>query len=180
MGSRVRLLGIRNGLVAFCLWAATTLSLGEVTTEPQLKAAFLVNFLKYVEWPVNKGTVTICLVGRDGLGSALAAYEGRSIGGRELHVRRINGPDQLADCQELFIPESEEARFSLMLRWVEAKPVLTVSDSELFVREGGAISLVRGDGRLFFDVNVDALGKAGLRASSQMLRLARQVQGGGR
>lgn len=153
---------------------------GEVTSESQLKAAYLVNFLKYVEWPGTRSTVSICLFGRDSLGPYLAGYEGRQIVGRELRVRRVNSPDQLADCQALFIPDTEEARIGAVLRWVDRQPILTVSDVETFVRDGGAIALIRNDGRLQFDVNADVISRANLKASSQMLRLARQVAGSGR
>lgn len=153
---------------------------GEVTTESQLKAAYLVNFLKYVEWPGTRTTLSICLFGRDSLGPYLANYEGRQIAGRELRIRKISSPEQLADCQELFIPDTEEARISAVLRWVDRQAILTVSDSDTFVREGGAIALIRNDGRLQFDINVDAITRANLKASSQMLRLARQVIGSNR
>jgi hypothetical protein len=153
---------------------------GEVTSESQLKAAYLVNFLKYVEWPGTRSTVSICLFGRDSLGPYLASYEGRQIVGRELRVRRVSSPDQLADCQALFIPDTEEARIGAVLRWVDRQPILTVSDVETFVRDGGAIALIRNDGRLQFDVNADIISRANLKASSQMLRLARQVSGSGR
>jgi len=149
----------------------------QVNNESQLKAAYLVNFLKYVEWPGNGATTTICLFGRDTLGAYLAAYESRSIAGRELHLRRVTAPDQMADCQLLFVPDNEEARYAAVLRWVEHQPVLTVSDSEMFVRQGGGIALVRSEGRLQFDINVAALGAAGLKPSSQLMRLARVVTG---
>jgi len=152
---------------------------GQASSEPQLKAAYLVNFLKYVEWPGSATSATICLFGRDTLGSYLASYEGRSVAGRELRIRRLTGPEQVAECQAVFIPDTEEQRFTAVLRWVENLPVLTVSDADVFTRYGGAIALVRADGRLQFDINVDALNRAGLKPSSQMMRLARQVIGGG-
>ncbi len=155
-------------------------SFGQVTTEAQLKAAYLVNFLKYVEWPVQRATLTICLFGRDSLGPSLAGYEGRQIGGRELRIRKVSSPEQLADCSELFIPETEEGRIGAVLRWTENQPILTISDAEVFIRDGGAIGLVRSEGRLQFDVNADVLARAGLKPSSQMMRLARQVIGGAR
>lgn len=166
--------------LACCLGLAMPSTFGEVTSESQLKAAYLVNFLKYVEWPGTRSTVSICLFGRDSLGPYLANYEGRLIVGRELRVRKVSTPDQLADCQALFIPETEEARIMAVLRWVDRQPILTVSDVETFVRDGGAIALIRNDGRLQFDVNADAISRANLKASSQMLRLARQVAGSGR
>ena len=112
-----------------------------------------------------------------GLGPYLASYEGRQIGGRELHIRRVSSPEQLTDCQELFIPDTEEGRIAAVLRWSDKQAILTVSDSETFTRDGGAIALIRSEGRLQFEVNADALTRANLKASSQMLRLARQVTG---
>lgn len=149
-------------------------------SEAQLKAAYLVNFLKYVEWPAQRLTANLCLVGRDSLGAALASYEGRVIGDAPVVVRRVASPEQAVDCHLLFIAESEDRRYSAILRWVDRQPVLTVSDGEGFLREGGGILLVRSDGRLAFEVNADALARAGLKPNSQMMRLARQVVGGGR
>lgn len=172
---------IRNAALAAGIALAMPATFGEVTSESQLKAAYLVNFLKYVEWPgARGGTVNICLFGRDSLGPYLAGYEGRQIAGRELRIRKVSSPEQLADCHELFIPETEEARIAAVLRWVERQPILTVSDAENFARDGGAIALIRNDGRLQFEVNNDTLGRSNLKASSQMLRLARQVFGGSR
>lgn len=166
--------------LAISLAVAMPSTFGEVTSESQLKAAYLVNFLKYVEWPGTRTTINICLFGRDSLGPYLANYEGRQIAGRELHIRRVSSPEQLADCQELFIPETEEARISAVLRWVDRQAILTVSDSETFTRDGGAIALIRNEGRLQFDINNDAINRANLKASSQMLRLARQIIGANR
>ncbi len=163
------------------LGAACGLGLAaEVNSEQQLKAAFLVNFLKYVEWPGAGPTATICLFGRDQLGPYLANFEGRSIVGKELRVRRVNGPDQIADCQIVYIPDTEEARVGAVLRWLENRSVLTVSDADNFARQGGGIALVRSDGRLHFDVNAEVLSRVGLKPSSQMMRLARQVVGAGK
>ena len=102
------------------------------------------------------------------LGPYLASYEGRQIGGRELHIRRVSSPEQLTDCQELFIPDTEEGRIAAVLRWSDKQAILTVSDSETFTRDGGAIALIRSEGRLQFEVNADALTRANLKASSQL------------
>ncbi len=170
----------RRLAIALAFACAMPSSFGEVTTEVQLKAAYLVNFLKYVEFPGNRTSVTLCLFGRDSVGPYLARYEGRQIAGRELHIRKVSSPEQLADCQELFIPDTEESRVPAVLRWVGKQAILTVSDSETFIRDGGVISLVRAEGRLQFEVSPEALGRANLKASSQMLRLARQSSGGAR
>lgn len=152
----------------------------QVASEGQLKAAYLVNFLKYVDWPPNQPYVTLCVFGRSNLMTYLAAYEGRQIGGREMRLRRVHRPEQFGHCQELFVPEAEEARFAAIVLWTDRMPVLTVSDAEHFARDGGAISLIRADGRLQFDINTDTLARSGLKPTSQLMRLARQVFGAGR
>lgn len=169
-----------NLLMGLMLLLAGTAGQAQVSTEQQLKAAYLVNFLKYVEWPDNPAKATICLFGRDVMGAALAGYEGRTVAGREVVVRRVSSPDQLGECQILYVPDTEEARFAAVLRWVEGLPILTVSDAEFFARQGGGVALVREETRLRFDVNIDALNRAHLKPASQMMRLARQVIGGAR
>lgn len=176
----IRRLFIRLRHLALLLLCAlpVTHAHAQANSESQLKAAFLVNFLKYIEFPPGTAsTATICLFGRDTLGPYLSNFEGRSIGGKELRVKRVSGPDQLGGCQLLFIPDTEEARFAIALRWLETMPVLTVSDVDIFIRQGGGIALVRAEGRLQFDVNAEALSRVGLKPSSQMMRLARQVIG---
>ena len=150
---------------------------GEVTTESQLKAAYLINFLKYVEWPVTGAPINLCLFGRSNLAPYLTAHEGRLIGGRELRIRKVSSAEQIVNCQELFVPESEASHFASIIREVDKQAILTVSDAEIFPRVGGAIAIVRAEGRLRFDININALDQAGLRASPLMISLARQVTG---
>lgn len=169
-------------------WLPLTLALAlpgaaaaeQLASEGQLKAAYLVNFLKYVDWPPHQSQITLCVFGRSPLLTYLAAYEGRPIGGRELRLRRVTSPEQFGNCQQLFVPAAQEARFATILLWTDRMPVLTVSDAEHFARDGGAISLIRADGRLQFDINTDTLARSGLKPTSQLMRLARQVFGAGR
>jgi len=170
-----------------CRWITAALltvasfAFAQPDSEPQIEAAYLVNFMKYVEWPATtRVTTTICLFGRDTLGPSLAGYEGRSVGGKELIIRRANSPDDMQHCQLVFIPDVEEARIGAVLRWVAGMPVLVVSDTDGFARMGGGIELVRNGGRVQFIVNNDALARAGLKPGSQMLRLAQRVIGGER
>lgn len=164
-------------LIAVLLLPLGKGSVAQLGSEQQLKAAYLINFLKYVDWPEGHRNSTICLFGRDTMGAYLANYEGRTIAGHELVLRRVASPEQMEGCQLVFVPENEEPRVAAVLRWLEGAPVLTVSDAEFFTRQGGAIALVRGESRLQFDINLNATSRAGLRPSSQMLRLARLVFG---
>lgn len=164
-------------LVALGLGFSAGWASSQGLSEAQVKASYLVNFVRYVEWPAGGTSYTLCLLGRDTLATPLAAYEGKTVGGRELHIRRINSVEAAADCHVVFAAESEEARFPALMKVMDSLPILTVSDSETFIGEGGAIGLVRNDGRLQFDVNANALVKAGLKANSSMLRVARRIVG---
>lgn len=167
----------RRWLAALLLtWLTATFA--QPDSEPQLEAAYLANFMKYVEWPAaSRTTATICLFGRDTLGSYLAAYEGRTVGGRELRIRRVYGPDEMPNCQLVFIPDVEEARIGAVLKWSQGMSILTVSDAEGFARLGGGIELVRNAGRVQFIVNADTLARNTLKPGSQMMRLALRVLG---
>jgi hypothetical protein len=169
------------------LWVATLWLGGPSPTHAgpnaalQLEAAYLINFLKYVEWPASQRiTTSICLFGRDTLGPSLSSQNDRMIGGKELRIRRVSGPDDLGDCQLVYIPDVEEARIGAVLRWTLGLHILTVSNAGNFARSGGDIELVRKGGRMQFIVNAETLSQHGLTAGSQMMRLAAWVIGGER
>ena len=167
--------------VGLLLMAGISLAIAQPDSEPQLESAYLINFLKYVEWPAsNRNTSTICLFGRDTLGPFLSNHEGRLVGGKELRIRRVKSPDDMSGCQLVYIPDIEESRIGVVLRWIQGMPILPASNAEGFARAGGGIELLRHSGRVQFIVNADTLSQQGLTPSSQMMRLASRVIGGER
>lgn len=167
--------------LAALLLVVVSQSFAKPDSEPQLEAAYLVNFVKYVEWPANnRNTTAICLFGRDTLGPFLSGHEGRMIGGKELRIRRVSSPDDMPSCQLVYIPDVEEARIGAVLRWTQGMPILTTSNAEGFARSGGGIELVRSGGHMQFIVNAETLLRHGLTPSSQMMRLAFRMIGGER
>ncbi len=164
-------------LVAF---ATGRLALAQ-PTEYQLKAVFLLNFARYIEWPAGSlpedGRIQLCVLGRDPFGPSLDAIEGKQAQNRAVAVRMLVLPDQAAGCHVLFVSGSEERRMAALLRGVENSPVLTVSDVDGFVEAGGAIGFATVDDRIRFDINAEALQRAGLRPSAQLMKIARHVVG---
>ena len=148
---------------------------GELS-ESQVKAAFLYNFARFTEWPAAKaGPFDICILGWDPFGAVLAPYEGRTVAGRQMRLRRRIGLDDAASCDLLFVAHSEARRLVPILRAVAGLPVLTVSDMDGFVDRGGMIELVSVDDRIRFDVNLDSVGATRLRFDANMLQAARRV-----
>lgn len=149
-------------------------------TESQAKAAFVLNFARFVEWPATafasrESPVQACVLNRDAIVAALAALEGRPVQGRALKVRRATTPDELRDCHVAFLGDTDERRLVPALRALAGRPVLTVGDAERFIDAGGAIGLVVADERLQFEINRAQLEQAQLRASANLLRLARNT-----
>lgn len=154
--------------------------------DAQLKAAFLFNFARFVEWPPERFATRetqfqICTIGRDGLGATLDSLAGKSAQSREVRVRRGLAPADIAGCHIVFVAEQEDRRFSSVQRAAREGAVLVVGESEGFCEAGGMIGLVPVEGKMQFEINLGATRAAGLKVPSQVLRLARTViQGGSR
>src|SRR5262249_20249444 len=148
--------------------------------EAQLKAAYLFNFMKFVEWPPDavNGGLTVCFTGGDGVyHSLIGNIENKKVGNRAMTVRQAKLADDLRGCNALFI----EARFLSEARSLLASgklSMLTVSDAKDFIHSGGIIELYTDNNRLRFNVNLDNADKAGLRISSSLLQLAATVEKG--
>ncbi len=168
-------------LAALIVLAGPRAQADSTVAEYQLKAAYLFNFAKFTEWPAAAlaagAPVTVCVTGRDPFGDALVGIETKTVQNHPVRVRRGVRIDDLRGCHLLFVGDGEERRLPELFRNAEAASALTLGDSEGFVDHGGTIGLVTRDNRILFDVNMDSARRAGLRLSSQMLKLARTVKG---
>jgi len=148
--------------------------------EYAVKAAFLYNFAKFVEWPDSPAappsTLTLCVLGTDPFGEALeTAVLDKTVRSRTLSVRRLQGLEDLGPCPILFIASSEVGRLPQILERLRGAPVLTVGESDGFARAGGMIGFFLEENRVRFEVNLGAAEAAGLRISSRLLGVAKVV-----
>jgi hypothetical protein len=154
--------------------------------EYDIKAAFLYNFARYVEWPPAGmppagAAFVVTVLGEDPFGDALdAIVRDRTIHDRPLAVRRVARVEDVGQSQILFISRSEVEDLPRILQRLEASPILTVGETAQFAERGGMIRFRRDGERIAFDINVASTERAGLRVSSQLLKLARIVGPGGR
>ena len=152
--------------------------------EYQVKAAFLYNFAKFVEWPgdATEGggpALIIGVLGDDPFGPALDdTVSGKSVNGRGLEVKRFSQIGDLEPCQVLFVGTSMMPRLPEILSRVRGSPVLTIGEADKFAQDGGIVRLVTENNKVRFEINVDAAERAGLRISSKLLALARIVHQG--
>lgn len=158
--------------------AASGASEAEVPLEQAVKAAFVYNFVKLVAWPESPLTrapaLSICILDDDALADALdATVRGKNVLGRPLAVTRFHKADEVVPCAVLFVGRRMSVRLPQILERLWGWPVLTVSDAEGFVAQGGVIGLFLEDNHVRFQVGVAAAQAAGLPISSKLLRLSR-------
>jgi hypothetical protein len=145
-------------------------------SEYDVKAAFLLNFIKFIEWPARpeeaNAPFPICILGEDPFDSTLdQIVTGESVGGRHVIVQRI---DQLQpSCRVVFIGEFVKEPAKTIAN--AGHGILTVGEGEEFVRKGGMIGFVVVNRRVRFDINHKAATNAALRVSSRLLSVARAV-----
>ncbi len=163
-------------------WAQET-GASEIYPEYQVKAAFLFNFARFVEWPPGAfsdatSPITLCVFGKDPFEGALEdTLRGRTVGGRALVTRHV-GPDaDMAGCHALFVPASEDARLPALLERLAGQPVLIVGETEHFGRLGGIVRFTLEDNRVRFIVNAASAKRAGLSINAKLLSIASAVIG---
>jgi hypothetical protein len=155
--------------------------------EAQLKAAYLLNFLRFVEWPDSQSALPlqVCFAGGRNVHDVLAQdTKPRHAGGRVMQMRLLGSvapTSESAACDVLFIETVAHGNMATAnVDLHEPRPfVLTISDSTGFTERGGVIEVFKEDGRLRFSVNLDNARRAGLRVGSSLLQLATVVQGRG-
>jgi hypothetical protein len=164
----------------FCNW--TLYAQQSRPREYEVKATYLYNFARFVEWPVRaaaaKGdSFAICVLGQDPFGTTLdATIAGETIEGKGLLAMRISEPKQGPNCRVLFISSSEEGRLKEILTTLDKTGVLTVSDMPNFLQRGGMIQFVLDGNKVRFAVNLRPAQDAGLRLSSELLKVAISVR----
>ncbi|MDW8238957.1 MAG: YfiR family protein [Acidobacteriota bacterium] len=150
-------------------------------SEYEVKAAFLFNFAKFIEWPAQHlphagSPILIGILGEDPFDDVLdRVIKGKSIDGRPVLIKRAKTVEPLRSCHIVFVSRSERKRLSQIAGALAEAGVVTVSDMEQFLEHGGIINFVIENNRVRFDINKRMADRAGLKISSKLLVLAKSV-----
>ena len=148
-------------------------------SEYQVKAAYLFNFLKFVQWPEDAfadplAPIVIGIVGDDPFGDVLPqVITGKTVQGRDLVIRKYRAGESMRGSHILFINASEKKRIPQLLSSLRGSSVLTVADMDGFLDEGGMIQFLLENDHVRFAINLDAATRARLKISSKLLSVAR-------
>lgn len=146
--------------------------------EYEVKAAFIHNIAKFIDWPApagGAGTMRLCVLGHDPFGGALDNLQDKPIGNMVWQVAPAATGASLRECRVLFIASSESGNLRRILASLRGSAVLTVGDSSEFAEAGVMVNFYLEQNKVRFEVNVDATRRAGLKIGSQLLKLARIV-----
>jgi hypothetical protein len=166
--------------VAAVLLLCSSTARTQDVTEPSLKAAIIYNIAKFTDWPLESlpvtGLFTACVVGDIPVSNALArAVKGRQLGGRSMNVLRMAIDGAVRSCHLLYIAGITAPETSAVLLAARGTAVLTISDSDDFIRLGGVAHMFVQQGKMRFEINLDVARRSKLQLSSQLLALAAHV-----
>jgi hypothetical protein len=152
--------------------------------ESELKAAFVYNFLKFVEWPSSSfgrstAPLVVAVVGDGPTADATARFlAAKQVGARPVAVRRVAWDDSFAGVHAVFVAETDDSRRKRIFSAASDAAVLSIGEGADFAASGGVIALVIDDRKVRFDIDVGAARSSGLKVSSKLLALTRVVHAG--
>lgn len=172
------MIGRASKVLAFMIVAGMVLAQAQTPSEYELKAAFIYNFSKFVEWPSLAGTelnlpMVIGILGEDPFGQEMdGVVYGKTANGRRLVVKRFSNLKEFAPCHILFVSSSQRDNLRRILDSVAGSGVLTVGETKRFAEEGGVIHFNMIGGKVRLIINQAAAERAGLKISAKLLSLA--------
>ena len=177
-----RQIGLVCTIAIAIMGACTVRSVADASLEYRVKAAFLYNFAKFVTWPAQAFSgsdtpVVFCVAGEDPFQELLdSTTKQRKVEGRQIEIRRLTADAPLAGCHLVFSSETDGARVAHVLQRATSAGALTVGEADDFLPRGGMIRLIVDEGKVRFDISTRSAERAGLKVSSQLLKLARTVE----
>ena len=149
--------------------------------EYQLKAAYLLNFARFVYWPEQvfqskTDGFNICIYGENPFGENLDRLANKTINNRKITLKYSETEEGLKSCHILFVSQSKEENYKLVIENLENATILTVSDIEGFGHSHGMIEFVRVKNKIKFEINVDKSTQASIKYRSQLLEVAEQLR----
>jgi len=179
----MRRIRARLALIVVCvgmLCLGRPLALGAVDEYP-VKAAFVYNFVQFVEWPAGafanpKAPLEITILGQDPFNGALdRAVAGKTANGHPLVVKHVGNANDLQRCHVLFVPAPSQDQFSSAQQKLGSANLLTIGEADNFNDSGGVIHLYTDSNHIRFDISRGAAEKAALHVSAKLLKLAKTV-----
>jgi hypothetical protein len=169
------------GLSLVCIRPGNAPAEEAANLEYRIKAAYLYNFTKFIAWPgENMGAAdpfTLAIIGKDPFGGTLAPLTQKRVKGRPIQIFRLGKYEGIPQVDMLFISSQDPDEIKGILAGLRSSATLTVGESPAFTGKGGMISFYTEKKKIRFEINTKAIRQKGFKVSSQLLKLARIVDG---
>jgi len=150
---------------------------GQMNQEEDLKAALLLSFVRFAEWPAGDSPVVVGIFNQPKLKTSLEKLSFRKqVQNRSIEVRGIRHVTDLKDCQVIYLGALNGKKLEELLAGTRNLNLLSIGESDRFLKSGGTIYIFQEDGRLNFEVNLAALTQSKINISSKLLRLRYTVR----
>jgi hypothetical protein len=172
--------------------AGLLLAMGAAASTPrdvqQVKAAYVLNFLRFTEWPGRprgEDEFVLAVVGTREFADTLReiAREAERLGQKPVRVQQLDAgatrsrlQRALGEADAVFVQSDALVDAQTVLALSASRPVLTIGDVPGFAAAGGMLGLVPRGQRIVFDANPRAIQASGLQVSAKVLKLANIVE----
>jgi hypothetical protein len=168
-------------VIAGAVWLALVgLNAGNAASTSQLKAAFVLNFVRFTEWPAgairDNNAIVVCLTDTDVAAAFKKIVKGRTASSRNIEARWVRDDGDLRACHVAYISGANERRTADIIAMLQISSILTISDDETFAERGGMANFFVEHDNMGIAVNINAIQRAKLQVSSKLLALARIVR----
>jgi len=156
----------------------TALPAQDMDYTQELKAVFIYNFTKYINWLDSEPSATfdIAVIGESKIIEALRLIaEKRHVDQRDIQIKYFESSDQMNGCQILFIPESKKRQLNRIIDKIRDQNTLVISEIEGALSSGVMINFLLLEKRIKFEINLGAMKKSGFQPSSELLKLAVRI-----
>ena len=145
-------------------------------SEYELKAAFIYQIARFVEWPPSGAPLRLCVLGGNPFGPALESIRGKPVNERRMEISLLDMNADTRECTMLFIAAPAERHLERITALSRGTGMLTIGDTQGFAQRGAMVNFFVENGKIRFEINLEASRRAGLKISSQLLKLARIIQ----
>lgn len=146
------------------------------STEYELKAAYVYQIAKFVEWPPSSAPLRLCVIGGNPFGAALETIRGKPVNERKMEIRLLDMGADLRECAMLFVAAPADRHLERVVALSRDAGMLTLGDTDGFAQRGVMLNFFPEQGKLRFEINLEAARQGGVKISSKLLSLARIVE----
>ncbi|RDH82354.1 MAG: DUF4154 domain-containing protein [endosymbiont of Galathealinum brachiosum] len=169
---------VQRLILASMIWCG--LVQADFNREYQLKAAYLLNFARFIYWPdqviESRDYFNICVIGDSPFEESLDRLSNKKIKNKKIKIKYSQDFERENYCHIVYISDGNKNKYREIINKINGEPILTVSDIDDFANYGGMIGFIRVKNKIKFEINVEKSTKSNIKYRSQLLEVAEKLR----